>query len=176
MRIIGGDFAGRIIPESKNFASRPTTDLAKESLFNILNNDYYFDEIDVLDMFAGTGSISYEFASRGTEVVIALDIQQKNVNFVRNTSEKLGIEGITIIKGDAFKFASETNQKFDIIFADPPYDLENIDTIPDLIFKYELLKKEGLFIIEHSGKLNFKTHKNFLKFKRYGRVHFSFFG
>jgi 16S rRNA (guanine(966)-N(2))-methyltransferase RsmD len=175
MRIIGGELAGRIIPESKYFKSRPTTDIAKEGLFNMLNNDYYFDEIIVLDMFAGTGSISFEFASRGTEHIIALDNNSKNVSFIRNTAQTFGLISITIMQADSFKFAKDTTQKFDIIFADPPFDLENIEQIPVIVFENELLKPEGLLVLEHSGRLDFTKHEKFKKLKNYGKLHFSFF-
>jgi 16S rRNA (guanine(966)-N(2))-methyltransferase RsmD len=175
MRIIGGDLAGRPIPESKFFSSRPTTDLAKESLFNMLNNDYYFDELSVLDMFAGTGSISYEFASRGTTKVIALDISTKHIDFIRKTAEYFGLSSVIPLHADAFKFIEESNQQFDIIFADPPYDMPGIDKIPDFIFNKNAIKPEGMLILEHSAKNNFKNHPRFKKEKKYGKVHISFF-
>ncbi len=175
MRIIGGDIAGRIIPEPKSFTSRPTTDVAKEGLFNILNNDYYFDEINVLDLFAGTGSLSYEFASRGAIQVTSVENDASHVNFIQKTKEFFFLSNMIVLKVDAFKFLEGISQTYDLIFADPPYDMEGIEKLPDLIFERALVKKEGLFILEHSKAYKFDNHIHFKKMKKYGRVHFTFF-
>jgi len=175
MRIVGGDLSGRKIPNPKRFDARPTTDVAKESLFNILNNDYYFDEIIVLDLFAGSGSISYEFASRGTESVTSVEKNTIHANYIEQTAEFFQLDSIIVLNSDVFKFMELTGMNYDVIFADPPYDLENVEKLPDIIFEKELLKKEGIFILEHSKRYSFKNHTHFKKEKHYGKVHFSFF-
>ena len=175
MRIVGGDLSGRKIPNPKRFDARPTTDVAKESLFNILNNDYYFDEIVVLDLFAGSGSISYEFASRGTESITSVEKNSIHANFLEQTAEFLGLEGIIVLNTDAFKFMELTGMDYDVIFADPPYGMENVEKIPEIIFEKKLLKKNGVFILEHSKHYSFKNHAHFKREKRYGKVHFTFF-
>lgn len=175
MRIVGGDLSGRKIPNPKRFDARPTTDVAKESLFNILNNDYYFDEIVVLDLFAGSGSISYEFASRGTESITSVEKNSIHANFIEQTAEFLGLEGIIVLNTDAFKFMELTSMDYDVIFADPPYGMENVEKIPEIIFEKKLLKKNGVFILEHSKHYSFKNHAHFKREKRYGKVHFTFF-
>jgi len=175
MRIVGGDLSGRKIPNPKRFDARPTTDVAKESLFNILNNDYYFDEINVLDLFAGSGSISFEFASRGTESITSVEKNPIHAKFIEQTAEFFQIESIIVLNSDAFKFLELTSTKYDVVFADPPYDLENVEKIPDILFEKELLKKDGVFILEHSKRYSFKNHSHFKKEKKYGKVHFTFF-
>jgi len=175
MRIIGGELAGRRIPEPKKIDARPTTDLAKESLFNILNNDYYFDELIVLDLFAGSGSISYEFASRGAISVTSVENNNVHAQFITKTIDVFGLTNIHVLNTDVFKFLHQTDMKYDIIFADPPYDLEGIDKLPDIIFEKDMIKNEGLFILEHSKIYSFKEYPHFKKQKHYGKVHFSFF-
>lgn len=175
MRIISGKFKARRIDVPHNITARPTTDFAKEGLFNLLNNQIDFEGIDVLDLFAGTGSIGFEFISREARSVICVEQSDRHAAFIRKTSQLLKIENLTLIRGDVFKFVSSTKIKFDLVFADPPYDLERLEEMPDLIFKYELLKPEGLFVLEHSVKNNFENHPRFSFHRHYGNVHFSFF-
>lgn len=175
MRIISGIFKARRLDVPHNITARPTTDFAKEGLFNLLNNRIDFEGIDVLDLFAGTGSIGVEFISREARSVICVEQSDKHVAYIRKISHLLNIDNLTPIKGDVFKFISSTKIKFDLIFADPPYDLERIGEMPDLIFQHELLKPEGLFILEHSIKNNFENHPHFTFHRKYGNVHFSFF-
>ena len=176
MRIISGEFKGRKIVAPKKLPVRPTTDMAKESLFNILNNLYYFDDISVLDLFAGTGNISYEFASRGTEKITAVDANFGCVKFINETSESFGMP-IHVLKSDVFGFLEHHNTTYDIIFADPPYDFEQHQflKIADLVFANQLLNEEGLLIIEHSKHTDLSTHPYFDNSRHYGGNVFSFF-
>ena len=177
MRIISGIYKGRPIIPSKSFKARPTTDFAKESLFNILNNTYEFDGLKILDLFAGTGSISYEFLSRGVGSVTSVEKSGKYIDFIKKTAELLepGSSRLKAIKFDAFKYAENFELNFDIIFADPPYDLENIEELPNLIFQNPKRYKELDFILEHSSRLDFSKHPNFVNMRQYGKVNFSFF-
>ena len=176
MRIISGFLKGRRIIAPKHLPIRPTTDMAKEALFNILNNQFYFDDISVLDLFSGTGNISYEFASRGTEQITAVDSNYGCIKFINKTSEHLNIV-ITTIKSNVFKFLEKSKQQFTIIFADPPYDitLERFEAIPELVFQNTLLEENGLLIIEHSKHTDLSHLDYFLYFKSYGGSRFSFF-
>ncbi|WCO03071.1 RsmD family RNA methyltransferase [Psychroserpens ponticola] len=176
MRIISGQYKGRRITAPKKLPVRPTTDMAKESLFNILNNQFYFDDISVLDLFAGTGNISYEFASRGTEQITAVDENYGCIKFINSTSEDFEMP-ITTIKSDVYKYLERANQKFTIIFADPPYDfpVEEFSKIPQLVFQNELLEDEGLLIVEHSKHTNLSHLEHYSHSKSYGGNMFSFF-
>ena len=175
MRIISGKFKGRRIQVSNKITARPTTDFAKEGLFNLLNNRIDFEDIRVLDLFAGTGSIGIEFISRDCRNVIAVEQSEKHGAYIRKVCEELKIENLTIIKTDVFRFLPTCNTKFDVIFADPPYELKNLAEIPDLIFRYGLLDDEGILILEHSAKDAFDSHPNFTFHRNYGNVNFSFF-
>lgn len=176
MRIISGLYKSRKIVAPKNLPVRPTTDLAKESLFNILNNHFYFDDISVLDLFAGTGNISYEFASRGTQNITCVDQDFGCIKFINKTSEAFNMP-IQTIKSDAFKFLEKTSVQNNIIFADPPYNFtdDQFSKIPELVFKSNLLLEDGLLIIEHSKQTNLTNLKNFSYSKSYGGNMFSFF-
>ncbi len=174
MRIISGKNKGKQIIAPANFPVRPTTDLGKESLFNILNNYFFFDNVSVLDLFAGTGNISLEFASRGAPSVIAVDNHAGCVDFIKKTAEKLHYDSLLVIKNDAFLFTERCSQKFDIIFADPPYDLKDIDKIITNVFSRNLLKPHGWLIMEHSRLYDFSSHPNFYEHRKYGKLNFSF--
>lgn len=176
MRIISGQYKGRRIVAPKKLPVRPTTDMAKESLFNILNNRYYFDEISVLDLFAGTGNISYEFASRGSENITAVDSNFGCVRFISQTAEAFEMP-IKAIKSDVYKFIEQCKSSFDIIFADPPYDFEQelFSRIPVIVFQNGLLEDGGLLIVEHSKHTDLSTLSNFEFSKGYGSSVFSFF-
>lgn len=176
MRIISGKYKSKRISAPKNLPVRPTTDMAKESLFNILNNLYYFDSISVLDLFAGTGNISYEFASRGTENIYAVDAHFGCVKFINQIAKELDLD-ITTFKSDVYKFLEKTALKSDVIFADPPYDfeVEKFLKIADLVFEKELLNEEGVLIIEHSKHTDLSKHPKYSYEKRYGGNVFSFF-
>lgn len=176
MRIISGQFKGRRITPPKNLPVRPTTDMLKEALFNILNNNFYFDGIAVLDLFSGTGSISYEFASRGTKTITSVDDNFGCIKFINKTAKTFEMP-ITAIKSDVFKFLETTNLKLDIIFADPPYtfNISEFSKISELVFKHQLLTKTGLLIIEHSKHEDLSGLPYFNHSKNYGGSVLSFF-
>lgn len=194
MRIISGIYKGRRISPPKNISARPTTDFAKESLFNLLNNRMDFEGIDMLDLFAGTGSIGLEFISRGARDVIAVEMAHTQQNFIIQTCKLLKIKNLNLIRGDVFKFINSCKMQFDFIYADPPYDLPQLSKIPDLIFKDNpstnmtdsvdansnhdhntLLKPDGIFVLEHSKNNDFSTHPHYVETRKYGNVHFTFF-
>ena len=175
MRIVSGTHKGRVIRPPAFFKARPTTDMAKESLFNILLNRFDFEDCDVLDLFSGTGSISYEFASRGANKIVSIEKNFKYVQFIKKTAEGFGFDQLTALKADSFKFVEKTLAKFDLIFADPPYDLQELETVPGLVFEHGLLKEAGLLIVEHPASVSFARHPNFVEVRNYSRVHFSFF-
>ena len=176
MRIVSGLLKGRKITAPKKLPVRPTTDMAKEALFNILNNSYYLDDISVLDLFAGTGNISYEFASRGCTNITAVDQFYGCVKFIETVSKQFDLP-ISALKGDVFKFLENSKVKFDVIFADPPYDFEKelFIKIPELIFENELLQDSGVLVVEHSKHTNLSDLVNYNYSKHYGGNTFSFF-
>jgi len=176
MRIISGKHKSKRIFAPKKLPVRPTTDMAKEALFNILNNKYYFEDISLLDLFAGTGNISFEFASRGTKELISVDADYSCIKFIDKISNELNFE-ISTIKSDAFSFLEKSTLKVDIIFADPPYNLSDKDftRIPELIFKNNMLKEDGVLIIEHSKHTDLSSLDHFSNQRKYGGSVFSFF-
>jgi 16S rRNA (guanine(966)-N(2))-methyltransferase RsmD len=176
MRIVSGRLKGRRIIAPKKLPVRPTTDMAKEGLFNILNNRIRFQEIEVIDLFAGIGSISFEFISRGTERVTAVDANYDCIKFLTKTSEALELE-LNVIKSDVFDFLEKTPLKADLIFADPPYDLpiEEFEKIEATVRERSLLNEEGMLIIEHSKHSSLEHIATFSEFRRYGNSIFSFF-
>lgn len=175
MRIISGKYKGRRLSAPGTITARPTTDFAKEGLFNLLNNRIDFEGIDVLDLFAGTGGIGIEFVSRDCNSVISIEQNDKLCAYIRKICTDLKITNLSMLKTDVFKFIKSCHTQFDMIFADPPYDLENLNEIPDIIFKHNLLKADGLFVLEHSAKNHFELHPNFVDHRSYGSVNFSFF-
>jgi len=176
MRIIGGIFKSRIFRPGKNFKARPTTDFARENLFNILSNRFDFDNKEVLDLFAGTGSISFEFASRGCKEVTCVESDRIHYHFICSVIEKLGTKNtIRPLNEDVFRVLGRMKHNFDIIFADPPYELKRLADLPDLVMNSGLLSKEGLFILEHGKTNDFSSHPDFMELRKYGSVHFSFF-
>lgn len=176
MRIISGKFKGRRIIAPKNLPVRPTTDLSKESLFNILNHQFTFRELRVLDLFSGTGNISYEFASRGAEPIVSVDTDYGCVNFIKKTAQQFEMD-ITPIKSDVYKFLERTKTKYDIIFADPPYDFtqDQFEKIVKMVFEHELLEDDGMLIIEHSPHTKMDDLEHFSSNRKYGSSIFSFF-
>lgn len=178
MRIISGKHKSRRLQAPKNLPEsvRPTTDISKEALFNILNNYYYFDEVSVLDLFAGTGNISYEFASRGSETITCVDADAKCIQYISKTAKELEFQ-FQVIKSDVFKFLENAKIKATVIFADPPYSLdqEKFEAIPMLIFKNNFLEENGLLIIEHSKHTSLDHLPQFSFSKKYGGSIFSFF-
>ena len=173
MRIISGIYGGRRLSPPKNITARPTTDFAKESLFNLLNNRMDFDGIDVLDLFAGTGGIGIECVSRGAREVTAVEIAHVQQNWIISCCKQLGIRNLSVIRGDVFKFLSTCRTKYDLVFADPPYALDRIEELPDLTLP--LLKENGWLVIEHGKDTDFTNHPNHIETRSYGSVHFSFF-
>ncbi len=175
MRIISGTYGGRRLSPPKNITARPTTDFAKESLFNLLNNRMDFEGIDVLDLFAGTGGIGIECVSRGAREVTAVEIAHVQQNWIITCCRQLGIRNLSVIRGDVFKFVNACRTKYDLIFADPPYALEQLPTLPDVIFGQKILKENGWLVIEHGKNTDFTNHPNHVETRTYGSVHFSFF-
>ncbi|MBQ6881170.1 MAG: RsmD family RNA methyltransferase [Alistipes sp.] len=175
MRIISGSLKGRAINPPKNLRARPTTDFAKENLFNVLQNLVDFEECDVLDLFAGTGSISYEFASRGVRSVTSVEINAVHHAFIRRTAQELGVRNLYAVKANAFLYLKSCTKQFDLIFSDAPYDLERSEEIIPLVLEGDLLREGGIFIFEHSKEKNFSEHPRFWQLRSYGSVQFSFF-
>ena len=175
MRIIGGAFKARQFHPPSGIPTRPTTDFAKEGLFNVLNNAFNFDNIKVLDLFGGTGSISFELASRGCTDITTVEIFPKCANFIKKTAEEFNFKGIKVMQTDVFQYMQNCIEKYDFIFAGPPYPLPNLPEIPDLIFQYGLVEGEGWFIMEHNPNHNFEKHPHFLKSKNYGSTIFAIF-
>lgn len=175
MRIVSGKYKGRSINPPRNLRARPTTDFAKENLFNVLGNLIDFEECDVLDLFAGTGSISYEFASRGARSVTSVEINPVHYEFIRHTAKELGMENFYPVKANVFRYIKSCPKQFDLIFSDAPYDLEGLDGIVSEVLAGDLLRKEGIFVFEHSKKLDFSDHSEFWQLRSYGSVQFSFF-
>ena len=159
----------------KNLRARPTTDFAKENLFNVLGNLVDFEECDVLDLFAGTGSMSYEFASRGARSITSVEINAVHHNFIRQTARTLGADNIFAVKANAFLYLRSCHKQFDIVFSDAPYDLEGLDEIVPLVLEGKILKEDGIFIFEHSDKYDFSDNPHFWQLRSYGSVQFSMF-
>ncbi len=183
MRIIGGSHKGKSINPPLNYEARPTTDFAKEGLFNILVNEFNLSECRVLDLFSGTGGISLEFASRGVSEIYSVEMNPKNAAFIKRTATGFGFKGINVVRHNVFDFIDICKIDVDIIFADPPYFKEGIENIPDKILERRvtedgksILREGGRLILEHSADYSFTSHPRFIKEKKYGNVHFSFFG
>jgi 16S rRNA (guanine(966)-N(2))-methyltransferase RsmD len=176
MRIVGGTFGGRRFNPPARIPARPTTELAREGLFNILSNLIDFDDLKTLELFGGTGSITYELASRGANDLTLIERDAVSVDFVKKTAAALGITDRTkIISGDVFKFLKQATGKYDFIFADPPYALDAMDDLPRLVFERQLLLPEGIFVLEHTLRNDYQRHPNFLRSKNYGTTVFTFF-
>lgn len=176
MRIVGGEFSGRRFSPPTNTPARPTTDVAKEGLFNILENMIDLEDIKTCDLFGGTGSISYELASRGAGELVLIERDLGNIDFIKKTSKALGIsEKLQIIRGDVFKFMKQSTEQYDFIFAGPPYALSNIDDLPVLVFEKNMLAPGGIFVLEHTPRNDYQQHPRFTRMKNYGTTIFSFF-
>ena len=173
MRIIRGKYGKRRFDVPKNITARPTTDFARENIFNVIENLIDIDGIEALDLFAGTGAISLELLSRGAARVTAIEKAMTQYAFIRRTAEQLGEQNLNLIKGDVFKFLAAPHEKFDFIFADPPYDLPRFGEIPQLVLQADILKPDGFFIIEHSRAYDFSTIPGFVDHRIYGSVNFS---
>lgn len=175
MRIIRGKFKGRKIAAPKNLPVRPTTDFAKEALFNIIENSFELEKLKVLDLFAGTGNISLEFISRGVESCFAVEQNSACIRFIHSLNKQLEIKNLQVRRGNVFTVVKQINQSFDLVFADPPYQLENLETLPDLILNKSKLLTTGTLILEHGSNWTFEDHPHFQYNKRYGNVNFTFF-
>lgn len=175
MRIITGIYKGRHFDIPRTFKARPTTDFAKENIFNVLQGYLDFEDATALDLFAGTGSISLELVSRGCERVVSVEADRDHANFIRQCFKKLGTEKDILIKGDVFRFLKSCHEQFDFIFADPPYALPDLPKIPDLVLDGDLLKEDGIFVFEHGKDHDFSSHPRFLEHRSYGSVNFSLF-
>ncbi|MGM9774244.1 MAG: RsmD family RNA methyltransferase [Candidatus Egerieousia sp.] len=184
MRIIGGTLRGRVVNPPAGYEARPTTDFAKEGLFNTLQNEFDFEECILLDLFGGTGSISAEFVSRGGLGGECVEMNKKNALFIRKMHASLGIRCVKTIHCNVFDFIDLCSKQYDLIFADPPYRLQGLEGLPDKILgrtfkdgdsEKHILADNGYLILEHGGEYNFSEHPNFVREKKYGNVHFSFF-
>ena len=176
MRIVGGEFGGRRLNPPARIPARPTTEVAKEGLFNMLNNSMDIEGIKTLDIFGGTGSISYELASRGAADLTLVERDPITIDFIKKTAQELKItDRLQIIKGDVFKFMKQCTEQYNLIFAGPPYALTNIDEIPLLVFEKQLLLPSGIFILEHTPRNDYQQHPHFTRIKNYGTTVFTFF-
>ena len=175
MRIIGGRLKGKTILPPAGYPARPTTDFAREGLFNILDNEYEFDGLKVLDLFGGTGAVSYEFISRGAGQVHCVEMNPANANFIREQAQRFGMSNLSVVRHNVFDFLEICRLSFDIVFADPPYDIAGLDTLPDRVLEKDIVVPGGYFILEHPDRYGFADHKDFVKERKYGNVHFSFF-
>ncbi len=164
-----------MITPPKNLRARPTTDFAKENLFNVLSNIVDFEQVHVLDLFSGTGSVSYEFASRGVLSVTSVEINAVHHAFIRRTAAEFGFDNFYPVKANAFLYLKSCSKKFDVIFSDAPYDLPHSEQIVDLVFENDVLAEDGIFVFEHSKGMDFSKHANFESHRSYGSVQFSFF-
>ena len=162
----------------RSFKARPTTDFAKENLFNVLSNHLDFEEggVEALDLFAGTGSISVELLSRGCTQVVSVEKDREHYAFICKVMQELKAVNWLPVRADVFKFVKSTHRCFDLVFADPPYELKELETLPDLVLGNGLLKPGGLFVLEHGKKNHFEAHPCFIEHRSYGSVNFSFFG
>ena len=181
MRIITGKYKGRHFDIPRTFKARPTTDFAKENIFNVLVQYVDFDCAEALDLFSGTGSISLELVSRGCSRVVSVELDRDHHRFIQDCMKKLTANSqepranIIPIRGDVFRFLKSCKQQFDFIFADPPYALKELATLPDLVFERQVLKEEALFVLEHGKDYDFSEHPHFVEHRQYGSVNFSLF-
>mgnify|MGYP000885940804 CR=1 FL=1 len=177
MRVISGIYKRRRFDIPHTFKARPTTDFAKESLFNVLSCNYmdFEDKVCALDRFAATGSLSIQLVSRGCDRVVSVEKDHDHYAFIRKVMQEVKTDKCLPVCGDVFKFIKSERQRFDFIFADPPYELAGLETLPDLIFESNLLKENGLFVLEHGKKNSFEGHPHFVERRTYGSVNFSFF-
>ena len=175
MRIITGLYKGRHFDIPRTFKARPTTDFAKENIFNVINGYMDFDGTLALDLFAGTGSISLELLSRGCATVISVEADRDHASFIRQCMTKIKAENNILIRGDVFRFIKSNKPQFDFIFADPPYALKELPSIPSLIFDNDMLKEDGLLVFEHGANNDFSSDAHFVEHRSYGSVNFSIF-
>ena len=176
MRIIRGKFGRRRFDVPSNISARPTTDFARENIFNIIENMIDIEGIDALDLFAGTGAVTFELLSRDAATVTAVEKAATQYRFIEKTASTLGVDNLRMIRGDVFKYISMARQaSFDFVFADPPYDMPNFEEVPTAVLNSNIIRPGGLFILEHSKKHNFSTLPGFHSHRVYGSVNFSIF-
>ncbi|MBR0169314.1 MAG: 16S rRNA (guanine(966)-N(2))-methyltransferase RsmD [Bacteroidales bacterium] len=175
MRIIAGTLRGRRLNPPQGLPVRPTTDMARESLFNIFNNYVDYEDCRVMDLFAGTGAVSLEFVSRGAKEVTSVEINNQCTEFIKATAMQFGIRNLHVVRADVFDLLKRANRRFDIIFADPPYAIENLASLPDLVFEKQVLTNDGIFVLEHPREYSFEEHPHFWQHRAYGKVNFTFF-
>jgi 16S rRNA (guanine966-N2)-methyltransferase len=175
MRIIAGKHAGYVLKQPFFEPTRPTTDIAKEALFSVIDNYYNFENIKFLDLFGGTGNISYEFASRGCVDITTVELHTQCVEFIQKTSAKLELENHKIMQMDVFQYINNCRESYDVIFAGPPYKLTNLASIPDIIIERKLIEGLGWFVLEHDPHYNFDDHPHLWKRRKYGQTNFSIF-
>ena len=175
MRIITGIYKGRHFDIPRSFKARPTTDFAKENIFNVLTQYVDFDGAEALDLFSGTGSISLELVSRGCQTVVSVEMDRDHHRFIQECLKKLNTKACIPIRGDVFRFVKSCRQQYDFIFADPPYALKELPQIPDLILQKGILKEDGIFVFEHGKDHDFFEHPNFIEHRQYGSVNFTLF-
>lgn len=175
MRIIAGTLRGRRLNPPQGLPVRPTTDMARESLFNIFNNYVDYEDCTVMDLFAGTGAVSLEFVSRGAKEVTSVEINNQCTEFIKATAMQFGIRNLHVVRANAFDLLKRANRRFDIIFADPPYAIENLASLPDLVFEKQVLTDDGIFVLEHPREYSFEEHPHFWQHRAYGKVNFTFF-
>lgn len=175
MRIITGILKGRRLNPTDNLPVRPTTDMAREGLFNILNNILEYEEVRILDLFSGTGAVSFEFISRGAKEVTSIEINSKCTDFIKRSAQQFGVNNLRVVRADVFDLLKRAYQKFDVIFADPPYQLDELPSLPNLVFEKQILADNGIFILEHSKEHMFEEHPYFWQHRKYGKVNFTFF-
>ena len=175
MRIIAGNLRGRRLNPPANLPVRPTTDMAREALFNILNNYVDYEECAVMDLFSGTGAVAVEFVSRGVREVTAIDINNACTDYIKSEGGRLGLSNLHVVRADVFDLLKRANRKFDIVFADPPYAHEGLASLPDLVFEHQVLSDDGIFILEHPHEYSFEGHPHFWQHRNYGKVNFTFF-
>ena len=175
MRIITGQYKGRHFDIPRSFKARPTTDFAKENIFNVLNAYIDFEDAMALDLFSGTGSISLELLSRGCKNVVSVEADRDHYAFIKQCLAKLGTDRCITIRGDVFRYLKTCHQQFDLIFADPPYALKQLKEIPDIVLSGNLLTDDGIFVFEHGKDYDFSSHPHFVEHRSYGSVNFSLF-
>lgn len=175
MRIVSGFLKGRRFTPPTQIKARPTTDFAKEGLFNLLANRIDLEDIAVLELFAGSGSIGLEFVSRGAKIVTGVEMSAQHISYIKKICHELGVNNYYLQRADVFKFLEHASGTYAVIFADPPYQLKELPTLPTIIFEKQLLAPNGLFILEHGKEHQFSTHPHFVEERKYGNVHFSFF-
>ncbi len=175
MRIVTGIYKGRHFDIPRSFKARPTTDFAKENIFNVLTGYVDFDGATALDLFSGTGSIALELVSRGCRTVVSVEMDRDHHRFIQECLKKLGTDACIPVRGDVFRFVKSCRQQYDFIFADPPYALKELPQIPDLVLQKGLLKEEGFFVFEHGKDYDFSAHPQFVEHRQYGSVNFTLF-